>query len=108
MVPSSHHLQESMRPSEAPAAWAPVMLEGAQVSGALGRWGHARGPGQKRWKDERRQRKCFPGRHPHCLLPGRVSPESAGLVNLISCQNSHDNESWPAAATAASTLQPER
>lgn len=25
-----------------------------------------------------------------------VSPESSGLVNLISCQNSHDNESWPA------------
>lgn len=24
----------------------------------------------------------------------RVSPESSGLVNLISCQISHDNESW--------------
>ncbi|CAN0563315.1 unnamed protein product [Rangifer tarandus platyrhynchus] len=29
-VPSSDHLQGSVRPSEGPAAWAPVTLEGAQ------------------------------------------------------------------------------
>ena len=42
-VPSSHHLQESVRPLEAPAAWAPVMLEGAQVSGTLGAVGTREG-----------------------------------------------------------------
>lgn len=57
---------------------------------------HAGWLGKTRQKEERKQRKCFPGRHPHCLFPVRVSPESSGLVNLISCQNSHDNESWPA------------
>lgn len=41
-----------------------------------------------------RREKVSLGRHPHCLLPGRVSPASSGLVNLISCQNPHDNESW--------------
>lgn len=42
-MPSSHHLQESVRPLEAPAAWAPVMLEGAQVSGTLGAVGTREG-----------------------------------------------------------------
>lgn len=71
-------------------------------AGAWGRLGGACGGdtrrmvGETRQKEERKQRKCFPCRHPHCLFPVRVSPESSGLVNLISCQNSHDNESWPA------------
>lgn len=56
--------------------------------------GHA---GGRQAEEGRKQRKRFPGRHQHCLLPVRVSPESSGLVNLISCQNSHDNESRPAA-----------
>lgn len=83
-----------------------VPLEGDEVVG-MGDT-HAGWFERKRQREERKQRKCFPSRHPHCLFPVRVSPESSGLVNLISCQNSHDNESRPAAGTAAPALQPSR
>lgn len=38
--------------------------------------------------------KVLPQQTAALSVPVRVSPESSGLVNLISCQNSRDNEPW--------------
>lgn len=61
-MPSSDHLQESVRPSEGPAAWAPVTLEGAQVLGcALGSVGPREGSqGRKGGRTREDRESAFP------------------------------------------------
>lgn len=63
--------------------------------GAWGRQAHAGSREERRQRKENAER-TFSRQTPALSAPVRVSPESSGLVNLISCQNSHDNESRPA------------
>lgn len=88
--------RERTRGRHAACMWAP--LEAAGMGSRRG--GRTGLPGKRKQKEGRKRRKRFPSRHQRHLFPVRVSPQSSGLVNLISCKNSHDNESWPPAGTA--------